>query len=254
MATDTTNQNHLDAIAEFERGDKTDTAIARQLGVSRQLISRWHAKWRVKQATPVRGGATDPATDLRPDSRIDEKREELDNLNRIAAKEMSTGNQQGYRAALRETQVAAILQSLARGSSRSAAFAAAGVPKSTGWRWLQTDLAFREAVERAEAEMVRSVSGRIYDIAMTAPPSVAWVSGMTLLERLRPGEYGRKDRIEHDVYVEKRIDMNAVLASEETIRLVSELEVSLQQAESAVPKALPAPIGDVSLFGRDRDT
>src|SRR5205823_5455099 len=158
-------------------GDQNDTAIAATIGVSRQLVSRWHARWRATRASAS-------ATDIAYGAEIETVEMRLEDLYRGRPKEPATAGSRWYKPGRREVQITAITESLARGSSRTAAFAAAGVPKSTAWGWLQTDAAFREAVERAEAEMVRAVSGRIYDIAMTGPPNVAWVSGMTLLERL----------------------------------------------------------------------
>jgi hypothetical protein len=130
-------------------------------------------------------------------------------------------------------QVDAILASIARGSSRTHAAAASGMGKTKFFNLLRDDPAFAAAVEEAEGQMVRSVSGRLYDIAMTAPPQTGFLAAATLLERRVPSDWGRQQRVVHDVHIDGGIDVRQILADPRLIDLYSEAE-RLTQGELAV--------------------
>lgn len=85
-------------------------------------------------------------------------------------------------AARQETYLAAIRA----GASRQVAASAAGVGRTTAWRWAQADAEFAAAVDRADAE----AEGAMMEVINRAAPRT-WRAAAWWLERRRPETYGR---------------------------------------------------------------
>lgn len=94
------------------------------------------------------------------------------------------------------TVVRAICRSLENGAPRMDAAGAAGISYETFRQWLARHLEFRAAVEKAEATMV-TANVRI----VKAAASKSWQAAAWLLERRRPEDFGRRDRL--DVLIER---------------------------------------------------
>lgn len=86
---------------------------------------------------------------------------------------------------------AVLLKSLRAGNTRTAAAATAGVDRHTLARWLATKAPFCTAVEKAEAEAEQRAVGQIRSAMRSNWTAAAW-----WLERRRPKDWGRVDRVE----------------------------------------------------------
>lgn len=113
----------------------------------------------------------------------------------------------------------AILEALRGGKSRTAAAAMVDVHYATIHRWCADDVAFREAVEKAEA----FAQGR-YESIIFAAATESWQAAAWWLERRHSQEYGRKDR------VDVRLDVKA-----EAARLAEDLGLD---ADSVLAEAV----------------
>jgi hypothetical protein len=97
----------------------------------------------------------------------------------------------------------AIVNALRVGNTRRAAAAAAEVSKDTFYRWLE-DATFCDAVEKAEADAELRFLGVI---AKAAP--IRWQAAAWWLERRRHEEYGRRDRVETSIDIQREIELIA---------------------------------------------
>jgi CRP-like cAMP-binding protein len=85
----------------------------------------------------------------------------------------------------------AILSSLRAGATRTAASEAAGIHRDTFREWARANSAFSAAVEKAEAQ-AEANAVRVVRTAMADH----WQAAAWWLERRRPNEFGRIDRVE----------------------------------------------------------
>lgn len=69
-----------------------------------------------------------------------------------------------------------------------------GIDSSTFYRWMAADPVFAECINAASAQL----KAKLASYVMQAAP-IQWQAAMTMLERLWPEEYGRRDRIKHEV-------------------------------------------------------
>lgn len=91
----------------------------------------------------------------------------------------------------------AILNALRLGNTRTAAAAFAEVDRVSLWRWVESDAAFRNAVEKAEAD----AEFRFVSQVASAAADGTWTAAAWWLERRRPNEYARRDRVDSRVEV-----------------------------------------------------
>lgn len=94
------------------------------------------------------------------------------------------------RTALGTEQSNAALFALEMGCTRDAAAGAAGVSRTTFYRWLD-DGTFRDAVERAEHKAEAA-----YTLAVQQAVPKNWQAAAWWLERRRHESYGRRDRVD----------------------------------------------------------
>jgi transposase len=84
----------------------------------------------------------------------------------------------------------AVLNALRVGNTRRASAAAAGISHALFYTWLE-DETFLDAVTKAEADAELRFLGQVAKHAATSPQAAQW-----WLERRRPDEYGKRERIE----------------------------------------------------------
>jgi len=120
---------------------------------------------------------------------------------------------------LSPTQVAA-LEGLLAGKTAAEAAAAAGVGRTTIYKWLRIDFAFQAALNRGRRDLQQAVSYRVEQLAADAAECVARAvregdvkAAMEILKRLNvlaPREIGSDDEllleIEHEEQLERRAD------------------------------------------------
>lgn len=85
---------------------------------------------------------------------------------------------------------ATVIDLLSQGLPVTLATAAAGVGRSTFYKWLE-DPKFAEQVEAAQARSAVPLLARITSASETQWQAAAWI-----LERRWPGEFGRRDRLQ----------------------------------------------------------
>jgi len=90
--------------------------------------------------------------------------------------------------------VDALCRVLRAGTTRRAACAHVDIASPQFYRWLETDVAFRSAIEKAEADAQLRFEKIVADAAADTWQAAAW-----WLERRRPDDYRRRDRIELDI-------------------------------------------------------
>lgn len=122
---------------------------------------------------------------------------------------------------LTEPRVTAALTALENGCTREAAAGAAGVTRTTFYRWMD-DVAFRDAVEKAEA-----LAEAKFTAAVVYAVPKSWQAAAWWLERRRYQSYARRDQ------VEMRIDIKA-----EVRKLAEELGLDADAAIAEVEAIL----------------
>lgn len=124
------------------------------------------------------------------------------------------------RSALGTEQSAAAIRALEFGCTRDAAAGAAGVTRSTFYRWLD-DGTFRDAVEKAELKAEAA-----YTLAVQQAVPKNWQAAAWWLERRRHESFGRRDRVDMTIDLRKEaervaaesgMDVDAVLAEAQAI-------------------------------------
>ena len=112
----------------------------------------------------------------------------------------------------------AILEALRAGNTRTAAAAGAELSYETLRRWLAGNEEFRAALEKAEAEaetrFVRQIERAVTD--------GTWQAAAWWLERRRPGDWGRRERI--DVSIRHAADRLAAQLGLDAAELIAEAE------------------------------
>ena len=93
-----------------------------------------------------------------------------------------------------DARVAALCRLLAGGATRRAASAGAGINSDTFYDWLERDPTFSDAVQKAEAD-----AELMFTSIVAAAASDSWQAAAWWLERRRPDDYGRRDRVELDI-------------------------------------------------------
>jgi transposase len=112
------------------------------------------------------------------------------------------------------------LDAIRAGNTRGAAASLAGIDRRTFERWCNRDVAFAASVTRAEGE---SEAALVAIIRAQAP--VDWRAAFALLERRFPDTWGRRDRIDIELYVRNRareLGLDPDEALEETERVLGE--------------------------------
>jgi transposase-like protein len=114
-----------------------------------------------------------------------------------------------------------LLQAIRAGNTRRAACAYAGISDETLANWSRRSLDFLESLTRAEAESEVALVATIRQAAQQD-----WRAAAHLLERRWPDTWGRRDKVDLDVYVRQRarelgIDEDEALRSvRERLRVV----------------------------------
>lgn len=98
-----------------------------------------------------------------------------------------------------------------------------GIGETTFYRWLADDSdpqhrKFRESLERAEAAFFAALRSKVM-----AHTDDSWQAAAWMLERLRPDEYGRRERHEVVAEVEARHTVDPSGASPEAVEKAEEL-------------------------------
>lgn len=110
---------------------------------------------------------------------------------------MKHGIGPGAPAKFTAERVEAILNALRGGCTRTAAAGYADIERSTMNRWMLRDETFRVAVEKAESEAEARYTQVVFEATGKSWQAAAW-----WLERRRPADYARRDRL--DVTVDVR--------------------------------------------------
>ena len=115
-----------------------------------------------------------------------------------------------------------ILDALQKGVPRHTAATVAGIDRTTFWRWLADDASLRSDVEQAEAAGELALLENINEAA-----KVDWRAAAWWLERRRPEDYGRHDRLAVEMH-----RMAAMVADElgvETEEVIREAELVVER-------------------------
>ena len=91
---------------------------------------------------------------------------------------------------LRNGKKAALLEALRKGNTRRASCHMVGITEPTLWKWLREDLNLSKSVEKAEAE-----AEEYYLASIHRATEDTWQAGAWWLERRRPRDYSRTDRM-----------------------------------------------------------
>jgi transposase len=92
-----------------------------------------------------------------------------------------------------------LLDALRAGNTRKAACLYAGISDESLANWSRRSLDFLDRLTRAEAESEVALVAIVRQAAQTD-----WRAGMALLERRFPDSWGRRDRVDIEVYVRRR--------------------------------------------------
>jgi hypothetical protein len=115
----------------------------------------------------------------------------------------------------------AALEALRHGNTRRAAAAMAGVTERTLYRWIEADVTFSQAVERAEGE-----AEAMYLAAVEKAVPDSWQAAAWWLERRKHTDYSRRDKVDMSVDVKREaeriaaangLDVSEVLAEADRV-------------------------------------
>jgi hypothetical protein len=84
-----------------------------------------------------------------------------------------------------------ILEALRQGNTRTAAAEAVGIHRDTFYGWIEHNPTFSDAIKKAEAYAEQEAVKRI-----TAAMGSTWQAAAWWLERRRPHEWGKADRVD----------------------------------------------------------
>jgi hypothetical protein len=246
---------HLAANEAFKHGDASDLEIAQRIGCSRQMVSRWHAQYR-NGATVTNGGGNGadphdvkaPLYGTTPEplalSGIKDRGDGRDVAGRFAEDKLTKAQ-----------KLAVMVETLELGTSRTAAYAIAGIPESTAAFWFQKDEEFRAAVLEAESRVETKVANALYLYAISGKVG-SHIAAAIFLERnpATGNRWRRRDRLEIEgrvVHVGLDDSMRRIMLSSEAIQAASALEAALQAAEDrqlpAHPDAIDADFREVAV-------
>lgn len=113
----------------------------------------------------------------------------------------------------------AILNALRVGNTRRAATAAAEISTPTFYVWLE-DLAFLEAVQKAEADAEQRFLGNV----AKAASSGNWQAAAWWLERRKHDDYSRRDKVDMTVDVTREAERIASASGLEPSEVMAEAE------------------------------
>lgn len=92
-----------------------------------------------------------------------------------------------------------MLEAISGGATRKASALHAGIDEATLYNWLRRYSSFSGQIARAEADVEVRCTALILNAATTDPRHAEW-----WLERRRPDDYGRRDKVDLEVYVRQR--------------------------------------------------
>lgn len=133
-------------------------------------------------------------------------------------------------------RVERICDALRSGNTRRAACLLAGIGEATFFRWLNEDQEFRETVERAEAQAEARFVAQVESAALGG----TWTAAAWWLERRRPADYARRDK------VDSRVELSGPNGGPvETVATLSDHEKrALREAIRAHLAAIGEPVVD----------
>jgi hypothetical protein len=137
----------------------------------------------------------------------------------------------------------AILTALGNGNSRQAAAAAGDITYSTLREWLRTNEDFRKEVFKAESKAERAH----VSVINRAAAKGSWQASVWWLERMRPDQFGKVDRVEILIRQQQAQAIAAQLAQEgidvSDMEILREAEnirkMATRKAEGRLPPGLP---------------
>jgi len=100
----------------------------------------------------------------------------------------------GSQRKLTDARVNAILNALKTGCTRRAAAAVGGISATTLYDWMNRDLAFAVAVEKAEGEAEATFTAIVAQASVTSWQAAAW-----WLERRKYADYARREKVDMSI-------------------------------------------------------
>ena len=113
----------------------------------------------------------------------------------------------------------AALEALRHGNTRRAAAAMAGVTERTLYRWIEGDVPFRHAVEKAEGE-----AEAMYLAAVERAVPESWQAAAWWLERRKHMDYSRREKVDMTVDVKREAERIAAAQGLEVADVLAEAD------------------------------
>lgn len=92
-----------------------------------------------------------------------------------------------------------VLEAISAGATRKAAAGHAGIDERTLYRWLERHVSFASLLRAREDDVEVRACAVIQQAALDDWRAAAW-----WLERRRADEYGRRDKVDLDLYIRQR--------------------------------------------------
>lgn len=141
-----------------------------------------------------------------------------------------------------------IVEALRKGNSKRNAFRLAGISPDTGHEWVKFGRDFPDKYpeyvqlgEDIEQALAEYESSRV-SLVTTAADTGSWQAAAWWLERRNPDEWGRHDRVKHEVNNRPTVQLNQVILQDASARELS--RNLLRQLASNRPDVTLGP-GDV---------
>lgn len=133
----------------------------------------------------------------------------------------------GRRAKRSPEREQAILNALKVGNTRRASAGAAGISHELFYQWINADLAFLDAVEKAEAEAEQRFLGQV----AVAAAGGTWTAAAWWLERRKYQDYGRRDKVEMSIDLRRETERIAAEMGLDPVEVLAEAEAIMRSAK-----------------------
>lgn len=157
-----------------------------------------------------------------------------------------------------ETRHETIVESIRKGNSKANSFRLAGISVEAGTEWLQYGRErpeeypyYAKLYEDVEQALAEYEASRV-SLVTTAADTGTWQAAAWWLERRNPDEWGRHDRVKHEVNNRPTVQLNQVILQDASARELSRNLLRQLASNSADVTLGPGDVRELAENGEER--